>query len=391
MKNILHSITISALAIVLWSCNNSDPASDHDSHGHAEGEDQVQFSTEQFKALTMQVDTLRYRSMNDVVEANGQLEVPPQNEATVTAVIGGNIASINVIEGDEVRKGQVLAYLSHPSLVKLQTNYLNELSRLQFLEKEYYRQKRLYENDVASGKDFQKIQSEYEAVKGQIKGIEAELKLLNINASRIRANGVIERVPVLSPIKGHINKVEVKTGQYVEPQTDLFEVVNIHHIHADLMVFEKDIHKVKKGQKVRFKVASLPDKELEAIIYSVGKTFEQDPKALHIHAEIENKEGLLIPGMYVQGQIITNNIKSIAIPEEAIVTKNNRQFIFAARQNKEANAWIFRPVEVLTGIKNNGWVEVNPLDSTQKKALYVWNNAYYILAEMDKREAGHSH
>ena len=103
--------------------------------------------------------------------------------------------------------------------------------------------------------------------------------------------------------------VEVKTGQYVQPQTEMFEIVNIDHIHADLMVFEKDMHKVKRRQKIRFTIESLADQELEAKIYSVGKAFEQDPKAIHIHAEIENKKGLLIPGMYIRGRIMINDVK----------------------------------------------------------------------------------
>ena len=49
----------------------------------------------------------------------GNLEVPPQNEATVTAIVGSNVTLIKVIEGDKVSKGQVLAYLSHPNLIKI--------------------------------------------------------------------------------------------------------------------------------------------------------------------------------------------------------------------------------------------------------------------------------
>ena len=59
---------------------------------------------------------------------------------------------------------------------------------------------------------------------------------------------------MVSPIEGYIRTVEVKTGQYVKPETEMFEIVNIEHIHADLMVFEKDMHKVKVGQRVKFNV-----------------------------------------------------------------------------------------------------------------------------------------
>ncbi len=88
-----------------------------------------------------------------MVEANGQLEVLPQHEATVTAILGANVTSIKVIEGDQVSRGQVLAYISHPNLTRLQTDYIRAYSQLQFLEKENQRQKRLYEEEVGSGKN----------------------------------------------------------------------------------------------------------------------------------------------------------------------------------------------------------------------------------------------
>ncbi len=83
-------------------------------------------------------------------------------------------------------------------------------------------------------------------------GLEAKLKLLGFDADKIQQNEIFEQAPIVSPIEGSIRKVEIKMGQYVQPETDLFEIVNVEHIHADLMVYEKDMHKVKEGQKIKF-------------------------------------------------------------------------------------------------------------------------------------------
>ena len=140
---------LSLLIIVFLTLNCGRPTQDNhdheDEHGHEEeaghhedeeGEN-VHFSAEQFDALDMKVDTLSRRNMTSAVQASGQLEVPPQNEATVTAIIGANISSIKVIEGDEVKKGQVLAYLSHPDFTRVQSDYLEAYNNAQFLEQEY--------------------------------------------------------------------------------------------------------------------------------------------------------------------------------------------------------------------------------------------------------------
>merc|ERR1712000_358069 len=147
----------------------------------------------------------------------------------------------------------------------------------------------------------------------------------------IRQGEIYEQVPVVSPISGYIEKVEVQLGQFVDPQTVMFRIVNTDHIHADLMVFEKDVYKVKKGQKLTFTVESVPGTTLTAEIYSVGKQFEQNPKAVHVHAEIDNKEDFLIPGMYINGKIRTGEEAVPALPEEAIIEEEGNPYIFTAQ------------------------------------------------------------
>jgi cobalt-zinc-cadmium efflux system membrane fusion protein len=196
-------------------------------------------------------------------------------------------------------------------------------------------------------------------------------------------------VALRSPIEGFVQKVEVKTGQYVEPQTELFEIVDTHHIHADLMVFEKDVYKVKQGQKVTFNVQSSQVEELTAEIYSVSKTFEDNPKAVHVHAEIENKKGNLIPGMYIQGRIQTESTKTMALPESAIVKEGDRFYVFSAE--KENEDWSFKPIEVILGAKDGEWIAVQFSGEIAPNTKFAYNNAYYLIAEMKKGEAGHSH
>ncbi|OAB81453.1 efflux RND transporter periplasmic adaptor subunit [Cochleicola gelatinilyticus] len=382
----------------LTSCGDSKSEDTHKTDAtsekkdtHTEGEtEEVMLTPRQYEALKIKIDTLQTRNMSGYVEANGQLEVPPQNEATITSVVGANVVAIEVIEGDKVSKGQTVAYLSHPNIIEKQTYYLNAFSNSQFLKKSFDRQKTLYDAGVGSGANYQKAEAEYQASLGRVNGLEAQLKQLNINAAGVRSGTIYQRVALRSPIEGFVQKVEVKTGQYVEPQTDVMEVVNTHHVHADLMVFEKDVYKIEKGQKVTFSVQSIPGKELTAEIYSISKTFEQNPKALHVHAEIENKEGNLIPGMYIQGRIQTEENRTPAFPESAIAKNGDRSFVFKAK--KEGDDWSFTPIEITTSTQDGEWVAVTFLTTYDPTTKFAMNNAYYLMAEMKKGEGGgHAH
>ncbi len=352
----------------------------------------LHLSQQKFEAMGLKVDSLPTKSLTGLVEANGQLEVPPQNEAAVTAIIGANVTSIKVIEGDKVSKGSVLGYLSHPDLIKLQTDYSNAYNRMNFLDKEYDRQKRLYDAEVASGRKFQETESEYNSMKGMVTGLESQLRLFGVNLDRIRNGNVYSQVPVVSPINGYVEKVNIKVGQFVQQQTEMFEIVNTDHIHADLMVFEKDVSKVKEGQSVQFNIESLPGSDLTAKIYSVGKTFEESPKAVHVHAEIENKQGNLFPGMYLTAKIATSENKVTALPEEAIITENGEQYIFTAKKVTEGGEeeWALSPLKIVKGQEDDGWVEIKLLQPLQSGEKVVWNKAYYLISEMKKGETEHA-
>jgi cobalt-zinc-cadmium efflux system membrane fusion protein len=350
---------------------------------------EAMLSQQQFDALNMKIDTLSARLMSGFVQANGELEVPPQSEATVTPVIGGNVTAIRVIEGDKVDRGDVLAYIEHPEIIEVQTKYMNAVNSLNFQEKEFNRQKKLYDAGVGSGETFQRAEAELQSFKGQVVGLKAQLQQLNINPALVRKGDIQRGIPLLSPIDGAVQAVNIKIGQFVQAQTEMFHIINTDHVHVDLMVFEKDVAKVKKGQKVFFRIESLPDTELEAEIISVSKNFEQDPKAVHVHAEIINRPDNLVPGMYVKGRIAVDNQRTTALPESAIIRDGEKFYAFTAEE--EEDAWSFKPLEIVTGAEHDEWVEVKPLQDVPEQTRFAYNNAYYLMAEMQKGEGGHSH
>lgn len=389
-KHIKYSILLFLILLLSYSCNESKPeAHGHDHSKEHHHEEVVFLNSQQLKNLEIEIGSISQRNMGSYVLTNGMLEVPPQNEASVTAILGSNISSIKVIEGDRITKGQIIAYLSHPSIIDLQSQYITAWSKSRFLNKELERQKKLYDSKANSGKEMEFAISKQISSQASVNGLKAQLELLGISVLELEKGNIQSLVPVKSPIDGYIRSVEVKTGQYVAPQTTMFEIVNIDHIHADFMVFEKDIHKVKKGQKVKFTVESLVDVELNATIYSVGKAFEENPKAVHLHAEIENKQGFLIPGMYAQGKISISDNFEMALPEDAVAQYENEHFIFLAVPKKDGIE--FKPLKIKIGVHDGNWIVISGLSEKLKDSQFAISKAYDLMAELKKEEAEHSH
>ena len=395
MKTQFRIITIAFLLLAFSACTSnkvSETKTVEEEHHHDEVSNEVHLSPEKFKSLKIELDTMQSHSFEGIIYTKGNLRVPPQHEATITAIIGGNVVSIEVIEGTDVNKGETIAYLSHPNFIKIQTAYIKAFHADEYLSKQFDRQQKLQDAEIGAGKEMQKSKSEYLSNKGDMNGYAAQLKQLNLSLKYIQEGNLYDRIPVISPIDGSIEAIEIQIGQYVEAQTVMFKVLNTEHVHADFMVFEKDVMHVKKGQKIEFTVATSTE-PLSAEIISVGKRFEESPRAVHVHAEIQEKDFHLIAGMYIKGKIFTLENELMALPETAIITEDGKTYIFINSQTKEQQEkeFEFQMVEVKTGKQEGGWTEFSltkPIDNTVK---IVHNGAYYLIAEMKKGDTEHKH
>ncbi len=426
-KNIKSILGIIAMVALLSACSNTSPK-EKDEHGEEEGhggheereEGIVSLTELQMDAIGLKIVQIEKKTLNIAVSASGSLEMAPQDKADVSHVIGGIVKSVNVFEGDKVRKGQVLATLENPDFIQIQQDYINTVNSLEYLEKEYERQKKLYEEKVGSGKDFQKTSADYLNSKSNAEALKAKLNMIGINSAEVAKGRIFPLVNLTAPINGIVSLVETNIGSYIEPLTKVFEIVDSDKTHADLMVFEKDIDKIKIGQKIYFTTTGVSGKELEAKVFAISPAFEENPKAIHVHADIITKDSKLLPGMYIQGKIIANDVEADVLPEHAIVTEEGKTYIFVKKEGKEHDhghekeeqssdehahdsdkdehhegheegKWGFEMVEVITGATSNGYTEVKLLKPLPKDAQIAGNGAYYILAEMGKGETEHSH
>ena len=397
-------IFIIATGLFLASCGSKTNQAKEEHEEEKHEENVVNISEIQNEALQLQFKPLEKMNLNEFVKASGKLQVPPQNQASISSSIGANVTDINIIEGDLVQKDQVLAYLSHPNLVKIQVEYQQTLNQLDYAQKDYERQKNLLENNVASGKQFQQVKANYHSLQSKVEGLAANLELLNMNPKKIAKGGLYRKVPVIATISGAVSKVEVTVGKYVEPQQELFEIVNTDELHADLKVFENDIINVKKGQKVVFQIGQNQKNTYEAIVKTVGKSFNETPRAILVHAVVDAKNQELIPGIFITGKIFTGEANVFAVPEEAVVTEGDKSFIFVMDNDHEEKEEhnhdagetheekiTLKMVEVLLGVKDRAYIEVKPLEKLDADAMIAQNSAYYLLAEMKKGEAEHAH
>ena len=156
-KKIVFTRVLVILSIIfLASCssNLNTEEKEEDEEGSSEF---VSLTREQMEVINLQLIELKPRSLTIEIPVSGSLDLLPQDKAFVSSIIGGIVKDIKVIEGDEVRKGELLATIEHPNIIQLQQDYINNLNTLKYLKQDFERQNRLNDEGVGSHKEFQKI------------------------------------------------------------------------------------------------------------------------------------------------------------------------------------------------------------------------------------------
>jgi cobalt-zinc-cadmium efflux system membrane fusion protein len=257
-----------------------------------------------------------------------------------------------------------------------------------FAEAEYKRHTDLYKDDVYSEQNVQQVTVEYRNLKGLVKSLEQKLVLIGIDPDELSEDNISSTVNLISPIKGFLKAVNVNIGKYVSPTDVLFEIVNSDKLFLELTLFEKDADKVATGQKVKFYINNETE-EHEAVITQTGKSVSND-KTFRVYATVTSSCISLMPGMYVNAYIEESDRKVTALPSGAIVSFDDKDYIFAFEREKEELGKPFteyRIIEVRKGISASGYTEIKlPEGFNINTARIVIKGAYNLLSA--KKNAG---
>jgi cobalt-zinc-cadmium efflux system membrane fusion protein len=156
----------------------------------------------------------------------------------------------------------------------------------------------------------------------------------------------------------------------------LCEIVNLDHIHAELMVYEKDLASIAVGQRLEFALTGNHEKVYHASVYLINRKINPD-RTVQVHAHIDDADEGLIPNMQLTASIRTKGRNVWALPTAAIVTQGKSSVIFLQKPGTRT----FSALEVHTGIQEGEWTEVIFPETTRPESLaIVLQGAYDIKA-----------
>lgn len=399
----------------------------HEEAGHDEHENTttVSLTTEQMKAVGLQLGGVEQKNLTSTLKANGYLRVPNQNKANATTLYGGVIKTLLVQPGSVLKAGQTVATISNPQIIPMQEEYLTLASRITLAELEYNRQKELNSGNAGALKNLQQAESELNTLRTRRASLRQQLQLMGIAPEKLTNDNLVTSLAVRSPLNGTVSNVMVKIGSYLDVNTPVAEIVDNSQLHLDLFVYEQDLPRLRNNQVIHFTLTNNPGKEYDAVIYSIGNAFEEDTKTIPVHAQVKGDKAGLIEGMGITAVVSLGKATVPAVPVDAIVTHEGQDFIFiqtdahreeehhdeaeTGHQQEEGEAHdhtekeevghddhaeegpVFEKIAVRRGTTDVGYAEITPLTELPKNVKVVVKGAFFLLAKMNNKGEGHAH
>lgn len=448
-NNIMHKILTAAainlmLIIFFTGCNNKEEGDNHEHDVHSEEsehkeevdshENEVALSEEQIKLMGIELSKLESQNINGYIKVNGEIIMNQDNESNVGSIIPGRVRKVYVKEGSFVRAGQTLAVIENPDLINVQIDYINAKNQFEFSKQEYERQQKLRSDDIGSKKNFAEIELNYKRALANYKTLEEKLTSYKISKSRFD-NIYVDTVAdlqrnysITAPISGNVVARMITIGQYVEPSTDMFHIVNTSTVFVDLSIFEKDLAYVKVGQKVIIETGSNPDKSYEGKVSFINKIFDDKNRTVKVRVTINNKSQELYPFMFVTAKIYVSDANLLAAPISAIESEGENKYIFVKTDEKRKiethgehsnedehkegeehvhedgdehkdgdehsgeEGIVFKKIQINTGISDDKFVEIFPFEEIKEGSEVISKGTFYLKSELKKEELGeHEH
>lgn len=283
-------------------------------------------------AMPVEAAVARTDTVVDAILATGQIEALQSIE--LRPDIEGRISRILVREGSLVGQGAALFKVDDAELTA-------QVARAE-ADRDLARQSLARTRELLGQKA--SSQAELERAEATARSNEAQLALLKVR---------LERTTVRAPFAGVAGQRFVSLGDYVTTDTRLLALQTVSPQRASFQVPERYADKLRRGQEVTFRVASLPGREFAGRVDFVDPVVQLPGRTILVKAVVPNPKRELQAGMFIEARLATATRPSaVIIPEDAIMPLQGANYVWVAVGGKATR----RQVEL--GVRSPGFVEV---------------------------------
>lgn len=283
-------------------------------------------------ATAVRVTTVSREVFVDRVESVGTAGA--NESVNLTPKISDTISRITFEEGGMVEKGEILVELTSSSEA---TRLAEAQSTADEAQRQYERLQSLLADNLISGTDLDAARTRAETAQARLEGVAVAMDNYLIRA----------------PFSGMLGFRNVSDGSLVTPNTVITTLDDISIIKLDFTIAEVYLAQLKIGQLLSAQSIVYPDHAFEGVVQVIGSRIDPVTRSVQVRAHIDNRSGVLRPGMLLTVSLALNESDSVVVDESVLVPSGGRQYAFVVDDED-----VVRQVEVLIGRRQPGKVEV---------------------------------
>jgi membrane fusion protein, heavy metal efflux system len=309
--------------------------------------------------------------------------------ARIAVRLLGTVAELRKRLGDAVQAGEVVAVIESREVADAKSEYLAARLVFDLQQTLFNRSTRLFEGKVLSENDFLRARTTYEDARVKIEIARQKLFALSLTAEQIEALPqqpveTLRRQELRAPIAGRIAERRVELGSLVGregQESELFVVVNLSVVWADLAVPPSDLASIREGQQITI-AAGTGSEPSPATIMFVSPLLDKDTRAARVVASVDNAALKWRPGSFITAQIATDETPAaIVVPKTALQSYKGDTVVFV----RTADGFEARKVSI--GRQDARLAEVATGLAVGEHIASA--NTFILKADLGKAEAQH--
>lgn len=204
---------------------------------------------------------------------------------------------------------------------------------------------------------------------------------------QIESNESLKTYDVTSEVAGTVIQKDVTLGELVKDDKTIFTVANLDTVWIDLSIFRRDFGALAVGSPVEFHTGEghvSGQQHIHATVNYISPFGSEGSQTMLARCVVPNKEGILRPGLYVDGEVVTGQVDAaVTVKNAALQEFEGKTVVFVA------DGTTFEPRAVRIGVRDIERCEITA--GLKAGETYVGENSFVIKAELGKSEAEHEH
>lgn len=281
--------------------------------------------------IPVSIETMEYRTFRHYFQVSGTVEAVEQ--AYISPEINGQVKEILVSEGDQVKKGQLLARLN----TSITENTIQEVkTQLELANTLFEKQKQLWDKNIGSEVQFLQAKNNKEALESSLQTLKAQLDMAYIK----------------SPVDGIVDMINIEEGELAMPGLQLMQVVNLDKMKVTADVSENYLPVIHHGDIVQLTFPTFPSLQMEVPVHRTGNVINLGNRTFPVELRIDNINEKLKPNILALITFLDYSKDRALIVPSIIVKKDLKgDYIYVAQKNSEV--LVAKKVYVTPGMSYN--------------------------------------